>query len=105
MDTNSEPAATNKVTARAPSVRSALGSEGIVSYLRHELGVHHLILGGIATSGAIIGTMSHGTDINFVVTVVGDACWDQNTQVHSDLINTVIPSLAWVASGSLNSLW
>ncbi|KAK7740647.1 hypothetical protein SLS62_011044 [Diatrype stigma] len=135
MDTNSDPAVTNKVTAtwatqykpifandpklgaeyadfapannstdhetvfkRAPGIRSALESQGIVSYLRDKLGVAHLILGGIATSGAIMGTMSHGTDINFVISVVGDACWDPNEQVHRDLIDTVIPSLAWVSS-------
>ncbi|OTA97380.1 hypothetical protein M434DRAFT_391846 [Hypoxylon sp. CO27-5] len=83
---------------RAPGIRSCLESEGIVPYLRDELGVTHLILGGIATSGAIMGTMSHGTDINFVVSVVEDACWDPNEQVHRGLIDTVIPSLAWVSS-------
>ncbi|GAP91998.1 putative isochorismatase hydrolase protein [Rosellinia necatrix] len=85
------------VFKRSPGIRSGLESE-VVSYLRNQLGVKHLILGGIATSGAIMGTMSHATDINFVVTVVEDACWDPNEQVHSDLINTVIPSLAWVSS-------
>ncbi|KAI1130047.1 Isochorismatase hydrolase [Nemania abortiva] len=90
---------TSRETAhtRPPGLRSVLTDE-VVVYLRDHLGVRHLILAGIATSGAIMGTMSQGTDINFVVSVVADACWDPNTQVHNDLIDTVIPSLAWVSS-------
>ncbi|KAI0969630.1 Isochorismatase hydrolase [Xylaria arbuscula] len=84
------------VHARLPGLRSVL-QEDVVSYLR-GLGVNHSILAGIATSGAIMGTMSHGTDINFVVTVVADACWDPTSQVHRDLIDTVIPGLAYVSS-------
>lgn len=42
------------VFRRPPGIRSVLESQGIVHYLRHELGVTHLILGGIATSGAVL---------------------------------------------------
>ncbi|KAI1108328.1 Isochorismatase hydrolase [Nemania sp. NC0429] len=86
------------VFRRAPGIRSALESGGIVHYLRHEVGVTHLVIGGIATSGAVLGTATHGTDVGFVVTVVADACWDPDAHVHDCLVNTVFPSLAWVAS-------
>ncbi|GAP89387.1 putative isochorismatase hydrolase protein [Rosellinia necatrix] len=86
------------VFTRAPGIRSALAGEGIISHLRDTLGVNHLILGGIATSGAIMGTMSHATDIGFVVTVVETTCWDPNESVHRSLIDTVIPTLAFVSS-------
>ncbi|RYP09151.1 hypothetical protein DL765_008542 [Monosporascus sp. GIB2] len=82
---------------RPPGYRSALVAEGILPLLREELGVTHLILGGIATSGAVLGTATHATDLDFVVTVVEDACWDPNEQVHRALIDTVIPTLAWVS--------
>ncbi|KAI1169517.1 Isochorismatase hydrolase [Nemania sp. FL0916] len=84
------------VHTRLPGLRSVL-QDDVVLYLRRR-GINHLVLAGIATSGAIMGTMSHGTDINFVVTVVADACWDPTAQVHADLIDTVIPSLAYVSS-------
>jgi hypothetical protein len=42
--------------------------------------------------------MFHATDIGFVVTVVKNAYWDPNGQVHEDMIRTVIPSLAYVVS-------
>ncbi|RYP77554.1 hypothetical protein DL770_007055 [Monosporascus sp. CRB-9-2] len=46
---------------RAPGCRLALVTEGIVPLLRVDLGVNHLILGGIATSGALLGTGTHAT--------------------------------------------
>jgi nicotinamidase-related amidase len=61
------------VFKRPLGIRSAPADEKVVTYLRDELGVRHLILGGIATSGAVMGTMSHAIDIGFVVTVVEDA--------------------------------
>jgi nicotinamidase-related amidase len=83
---------------RAPGYRSALVGKGLLSLLREELKVEHLILGGIATSGAILGTASHATDLDFVVTVVEDACWDPDDSVHLALIKTVLPTLAWVST-------
>ncbi|KAK8051624.1 hypothetical protein PG993_003009 [Apiospora rasikravindrae] len=85
------------VSLRLPGYRSVLVAEGIVPLLRDTLGIKHLILGGIATSGAVLGTAIHGTDLDFVVTVVGDACWDPNQEVHNALIDTVIPTQAWVS--------
>ncbi|KAF3022945.1 hypothetical protein E8E14_006346 [Neopestalotiopsis sp. 37M] len=85
-----------KVSERPPGYRSALVGKGLLATLRNELGVQHLILGGIATSGAVLGTATHATDLDFVVSVVKDACWDPEEEVHRALINTVIPSLAWV---------
>ncbi|KAI0155019.1 Isochorismatase hydrolase [Xylariaceae sp. FL1272] len=84
------------VHKRATGSRSVLVDPKLVSYLRDELGVKHLLLGGIATSGAILGTVSQGTDIGFVVSVVADACWDPNEQVHKTLVDIVFPSLAWL---------
>lgn len=87
-----------RVSLRPPGYRSALVGEGFLATLQNELGVKHLVLGGIATSGAVMGTTSHATDLDFVVTVVEDACWDPNEQVHRALIDTVLPSLAWIST-------
>lgn len=86
------------ISLRAPGYRSALVADGMLATLQQDLGVKHLVLGGIATSGAVLGTATHATDLDFVVTVVEDACWDPNEQVHRTLIDTVIPTLAWVSS-------
>ncbi|KAI1191343.1 Isochorismatase hydrolase [Nemania serpens] len=86
-----------KVYKRAPGRLSVLDDE-VVKYLWDDLGVRHLILAGIGTSGAIMGTMSHGMDLDFVVSVVGDASWDESAEAHSVLMKSVIPKLAYVLS-------
>ncbi|KAK6852905.1 hypothetical protein PG995_011456 [Apiospora arundinis] len=87
------------VSMRPPGPRSAFVAEGLESLLRDgKLWGEHLILGGVATSGAVLGTALHGTDLGFVVTIVEDSCWDPNQGVHRALIDTVIPAQAWVAS-------
>lgn len=86
------------VSLRVPGPRSAFINKDLIPLLRNELGVTSLILGGIATSGAILGTALQGTDEDFVVTVVEDAIWDPNGQVHSDLVDVVLPVSGYVAS-------
>jgi nicotinamidase-related amidase len=82
---------------RNPGYMSAFTAEGLLPLLRKELGVSHLIMAGITTSGPVLGTALHATDLNFVVTVVEDASWDPNEQVHRALIDSVIPTVAWVS--------
>ncbi|RYO77624.1 hypothetical protein DL764_010200 [Monosporascus ibericus] len=83
---------------RNPGYLSAVVAEGILPLLREKLGVGHLIMCGITTSGPVLGTALHATDLDFVVTVVEGASWDPNEQVHRALIDTVIPTLAWVST-------
>ncbi|KAI0886351.1 putative hydrolase protein [Annulohypoxylon maeteangense] len=83
---------------RNPGYLSALVDEGLLLLLREKLGVAHLIMSGITTSGPVLGTATHATDLDFVVTVVGDACWDPDEQVHRALLDTVMPVLAWVST-------
>lgn len=47
---------------RNPGYLSALAAEGILSLLREKLGVGHLIISGITTSGPVLGTALHATD-------------------------------------------
>jgi nicotinamidase-related amidase len=96
--TNTTGTGHESVSTRPPGYRSAFVAEDLLPLLQKELGVTHLILGGIATSGAVLGTATHGTELNFVVTVVEEAVWDPNTEVHRNLLNVVFPSLAWVSN-------
>ncbi|KAK8028478.1 Isochorismatase hydrolase [Apiospora marii] len=84
------------VSTRPPGYKSVLVADGLVPLLR-DSHIKHLVLGGIATSGAVLGTVTHGTDLDFVVTAVEDACWDPNQVVHRALMDTVSPTQAWVA--------
>lgn len=53
---------------------------------------------GIKTSGSVLGTAMHATDLDFIVTMVEDACWDLDEQVHRALLSQVLPVLAWVST-------
>lgn len=86
------------VSLRVDGSRSALVNKDLLPLIRQALGVTSLIIGGIATSGAVIGTALQGIDENFVVTDVRDAVWDPNQQVHEDILDVVLPSSADVVS-------
>jgi nicotinamidase-related amidase len=45
----------------------ALVTEGILPLLREKLGVGHLIISGITTSGPMLATAVNATDLNFVL--------------------------------------
>ncbi|KAI0379268.1 putative hydrolase protein [Hypomontagnella monticulosa] len=83
---------------RNPGHLSALVGEGLLPLLREKLAVQHLIMCGITTSGPVLGTATHATDLDFVVTVVEDAYWDPDEQVHRALLDKVLPVLAWVST-------
>ncbi|KAF3058322.1 putative isochorismatase hydrolase protein [Daldinia childiae] len=86
------------VSHRLPGPRSAFINKSLLPFLREHLGVKSLILGGIGTSGVVLGTALQGTDEDFIVTVVEDAVWDPNAQVNRDLLDVVLPVSAWVVS-------
>lgn len=86
------------VSHRLPGPRSAFINKDLLPFLREDLGVKSLILGGIGTSGVVLGTALQGTDEDFIVTVVEDAVWDPNAQVNRDLLDVVFPVSAWVVS-------
>jgi hypothetical protein len=83
---------------RNPAYLSALVADGMLPLLSQKLGIVHLIISGITTSGPVLGTTMHATDLDSVVTVVEDASWDTSAQVHQILIDSVIPTLAWVST-------
>lgn len=63
---------------------SALTVDGVLQFLREKLGVAHLIMSGITTSGPVLGTAMNATGLEFVVTVVGDG-FTRHRQLSSTL--------------------
>lgn len=86
------------VSLRVAGSSFAFINKELLPLIRENLGVTSLIIGGIATSGAVIGTALQGIDENLVVTFVKDAVWDPNQQVHKDILDVVLPSSAYVVS-------
>lgn len=80
---------------RTPGVTAAMQSKDVLDFLASE-GVECLVLAGITTSGAVLSTARQAADMGFVTTVVRDACWDPKPEVHTIILEDVLPMTAWV---------
>lgn len=57
-----------------------------------------LVLSGIATSGVVLSTLRHAADLDFGLTVLSDACFDADPEVHRVLVDKVFPRQAAVVT-------
>ncbi|MGH6657850.1 MAG: cysteine hydrolase family protein, partial [Actinocrinis sp.] len=64
--------------------------------LLRGLGVGHLVLTGIATSGVVLSTLRQAADLDFELTVLSDGCLDRDQEVHRVLVEKVFPRQAAV---------
>jgi nicotinamidase-related amidase len=83
---------------------SAFSGSDLALVLR-SLGVEHLVLAGLATSGVVLSTLREASDLDFELTVLADACADHDDEVHRVLCEKVFPLQAhvttvaeWIAS-------
>jgi nicotinamidase-related amidase len=58
----------------------------------------HLVLAGIATGGVVLSTLRQAADLDFVMTVLNDACADSDAELHQVLNEKVFPRMAAVTS-------
>jgi nicotinamidase-related amidase len=54
-------------------------------------GVNQLALSGIGTSGVVLGTFVGAADLGYGLTVLSDACWDPDPELHAMLMARVFP--------------
>ncbi|WP_327153343.1 cysteine hydrolase family protein [Streptomyces tubercidicus] len=76
--------------------------------LLRAAGVDTLVLTGIATSGVVLSTLRQAADLDYRLTVLADACADQDPEVHRVLTEKVFARQAEVIDtdewiGSLKS--
>lgn len=57
-----------------------------------------LVLMGLWTNYVVEGTARHASDLGYRVVVVGDACASNTEENHAFAVNTILPTLATVAS-------
>lgn len=69
-----------------------------LEWVLRGLGRSHLLLAGLVTRGAILSTACQAADLDYRVTVVGDACFDPDPDVHRVLLGSVLPIRAAVMS-------
>ena len=74
---------------------SAFAGSDLEIVLR-SLGIKHLVLSGIATSGVVLSTVREAADKDFVLTVLSDCCADVDEEVHRVLTTKLFPRQAEV---------
>ncbi len=60
--------------------------------------IEHLVLMGIATSGIVLSTLRRAYDLDYRCTVLKDACYDNDAEVHRVLTEKVFPMQADVVT-------
>jgi nicotinamidase-related amidase len=63
-----------------------------------SLGITDLVLAGVSTSTAVLGTAMAAADMDFGLHVLSDACFDARTDAHDLLMEDVLPAMATVLS-------
>ena len=59
-----------------------------------SLGIKHLVLAGIATSGVVLSTLREAADKDYILTVLSDNCADRDEEVHRILMTKIFPKQA-----------
>lgn len=80
-----------------PRISSAFSGSDLELVLRSR-GIGHLVLTGIATSGVVLSTLRQAADLDYRLTVLADACYDPDPEVHQLLTAKVFPRQADVVT-------
>ena len=84
---------------------SAFAGSNLEIILRSQQ-IDTLILSGISTGGVVLSTLREAADKDFILTVLADACFDSDPEVHRILTGKVFPVQAEVLTVNdwINSL-
>ena len=63
-----------------------------------SLGINHLVLSGISTSGVVLSTLREAADKDYAITVLSDGCADLDEEVHRVLTTKIFPRQAEVVA-------
>jgi nicotinamidase-related amidase len=61
-----------------------------------DLGVDTIVVAGISTSGVVLSTVIEAHDLDYRVLVLADGCADTDAEVHSFLLERILPRRAAV---------
>lgn len=73
-------------------------SENQLHLILRSLGITHLVLFGISTSGITLSTLRQAFDLDFHCVVIKDACYDRDEEVHRVLTEKVFLAQAAVVT-------
>ncbi len=78
---------------------SAFAGSGLWTILRAQR-PSTVVLCGLSTSGVVLSTSLELIDADFDVTILSDCCADPKPQVHSAILEDILPSRARVCTGA-----
>ena len=84
------------VTIIKKRVSAFTGSD--LEVVLRSMGIKHIVLAGIATSGVVLSTLREAADKDYEITVIADCCADADEEVHRVLTTKVFPRQAEVIS-------
>ena len=90
--------APGEVVVRKRRVSAFTGSD--LDVVLRGLGIRHLLLSGISTSGVVLSTLRQAADLDYRISVVADGCMDPDDEVHELLLRKVFPRQAEVTTTS-----
>jgi nicotinamidase-related amidase len=74
---------------------SAFSGSDLEIVLR-SLGINHIVLTGISTSGVVLSTLREAADKDYSITVLTDCCYDPDDEVHRVLTTKIFARQAEV---------
>ncbi|SEO36959.1 Nicotinamidase-related amidase [Niastella yeongjuensis] len=86
--------AENEIVVHKKRVSAFAGSD--LEIVLRSLGINHLVLTGVATSGVVLSTLREAADKDYTLTVLADCCADRDDEVHRVLTTKVYPRQASV---------
>jgi nicotinamidase-related amidase len=85
-----------ELTVTKRRVSSFTGSD--LEVVLRALGIQHIVLSGIATSGVVLSTTREASDKDYRITILSDGCADGDEEVHRVLMTKIFPRQADVLS-------
>ena len=81
-----------EITVTKRRVSAFAGSD--LEVVLRSLGIQHMVLTGIATSGVVLSTTREAADKDYKITIISDCCADADEEVHRVLTTKVFPRQA-----------
>lgn len=73
-------------------------SENHLDLTLRARGIENLILLGVSTSGIVLATVTRAFDLDFMLTVISDACFDADVETHRVLMEKIFPKRGTVVT-------
>jgi nicotinamidase-related amidase len=84
--------ANGEVTVIKKRISAFTGSD--LEVILRSMGIQHIVLTGIATSGVVLSTLREAADKDYTITILSDCCADRDEEVHRVLTTKIFPRQA-----------